>query len=322
MAWLLACATFPLIWMGGLVTTYGAGMAVPDWPNTYGYNLFLYPLASWLHVWDVFLEHSHRLVGAAVGMITIVVAALLWRYDPRRWMHWLGLAAILGVCLQGTLGGLRVIEDALLLAKVHGCTAPLFFSLTAALVTFSSPGWRQSAPLEPPVPSRRVAWFALAGTLAIYVQIVLGAQLRHLSPSAEPWWFALWTWAHLIVAAVVVVGAVGLAVGVLRHSEKTSITARRAKILLGLVVLQVLLGLATWVTNYGFPAWFSDYFRDIGYTVVAEGRLQALITTAHVGAGSLTLVSALSLTLCLLRLTYQGGRRKGEGGNEAKKYTA
>ena len=64
------CATFPLIWVGGLVTTYDAGMAVPDWPNTYGYNLFLYPWQTWLSgPWDLFIEHGHRLLGALVGMI-------------------------------------------------------------------------------------------------------------------------------------------------------------------------------------------------------------------------------------------------------------
>lgn len=302
-AWILACATFPLIWMGGLVTTYGAGMAVPDWPNTYGYNLFLYPLSSWLAVWDIFLEHSHRLIGAAVGMITITLAGLLWLYDRRRWVRWLGLVAIVGVCFQGMLGGLRVIQDALLLAKVHGCTAPVFFSLAAALVTFTSPRWLQPETPQETMPSGRLPWLALAATAAIYLQIVLGAQLRHLSPAAGPGWFELWTWTHLIVAGLVLAGGMSLAVAVIHRSSKTSILARRARLLLWLIVIQILLGLATWVTNFGFPAWFADYIWNVDYTVVAEGRLQAVVTTAHVGVGSLTLVAALSLTLWLLRLS-------------------
>jgi len=310
-AWVLACATFPLIWMGGLVTTYGAGMAVPDWPNTYGYNLFLYPLSSWLAVWDVFLEHSHRLIGAAVGMITIALAVLLWRYDPRRWMRWLGVAAIVGVCLQGTLGGLRVIGDALLLAKVHGCTAPVFFALTTAMVAFTSPRWRQTggtlAPSRPGV--KRLTGWAIAATAGVYLQIVLGAQLRHLSPLAGPIWFAIWTWLHLIVAGLVLVGLVWLGIAVIRRSSPGSIVARRGRWLIGLVVVQVLLGLATWVVNFGFPAWFLDYVWDVDYTVVAEGRLQALVTTAHVGVGSLCLVASLSVTLWLLRLSSEGEGR-------------
>ena len=93
-AWILACTTFPLIWMGGLVTTYAAGMAVPDWPNTYGDNLFLYPLESWLEVWDVFLEHGHRLLGSVVGIVTIVLAILLWRRDSRPTMWWIAGIAL------------------------------------------------------------------------------------------------------------------------------------------------------------------------------------------------------------------------------------
>src|SRR5438132_1897116 len=68
----LACATFPLLWVGGLVTTTKAGMAVPDWPNTYGYNLFLYPWQTWLAgPWDLFVEHGHRMLAASIGLLTI-----------------------------------------------------------------------------------------------------------------------------------------------------------------------------------------------------------------------------------------------------------
>ena len=331
-AWLLAVATFPLIWMGGLVTTYGAGMAVPDWPNTYGYNLFLYPLESWLAVWDVFLEHSHRLIGAAVGFITIALAVLLWKLDERRWMRWLGVAAIGGVLFQGTLGGLRVIGDELLLAKVHGCTAPLFFSLAVALVVFTSPAWRTGGGQLPG--GRRLAWWALAATVGIWVQIVLGAQLRHIPPLAPLGWFVLWVWLHLIVAGLLLVGIITLVLLVRRQlgaaveqgsvaepkrreagpdspagtAARESIVQsdvrrirRRAGWLLGLFSLQVVLGLATWVTNYGYPAWFTDYLMALQYTVVAEGRLQAVTTTGHVGVGSLALVSALTLTSWLFR---------------------
>src|ERR1700747_3739654 len=91
MAVLLVCATFPLIWVGGLVTTYKAGMAVPDWPNTYGYNLFLYPWQTWLYgPWDLFVEHGHRMLAAAVGIITILLLVVLMRFDPRNWVRGVG----------------------------------------------------------------------------------------------------------------------------------------------------------------------------------------------------------------------------------------
>src|SRR5579885_1906450 len=117
LAMVLCCATFPLIWVGGLVTTYKAGMAVPDWPTTYGYNLFLYPWQTWLFgPWDLFIEHGHRLLGAVVGMLTLALAGCIWRLDGRPWMRWLALAAVGRVIFQGVLGGMRVRLDARLLA--------------------------------------------------------------------------------------------------------------------------------------------------------------------------------------------------------------
>lgn len=304
MAWLLACATFPAIWMGGLVTTYGAGMAVPDWPNTYGGNLLVfYPLSRWLSVWDVLLEHSHRLLGASVGIITIALAGLLWRYERRWWLRWLGILAIAGACVQGVLGGLRVIGDELFLAKVHGCTAPVFFALCAALVTFTSSRWQKAGRSEESVSFGRLPWFALAATLGVCLQIVLGAQLRHIPPGGSPGWFAFWTWTHLIVAGMVLVGLLWLAIAVLRHAGQEPLLVRRAKILVGVIIVQVLLGLGTWVVNFGFPAWLLDYFWDIDYTVVAEGRLQTLVTTSHMAIGSLSLLALLSVTLWLLRFS-------------------
>src|SRR5437870_10234409 len=89
LAVVLVCATFPLIWVGGLVTTYQAGMAVPDWPTTYGYNLFLYPWQTWISApWNLFIEHGHRLFASAIGLLTIGLAAAVFRYDRRRWLRW------------------------------------------------------------------------------------------------------------------------------------------------------------------------------------------------------------------------------------------
>ena len=95
MAVLLVCAVFPLIWAGGLVTTTDAGMAVPDWPSTYGYNLFLYPWQTWIGgPWDLYIEHGHRLLGALAGMIAIALVAVVWVSDHRKWLKGLSLAAL------------------------------------------------------------------------------------------------------------------------------------------------------------------------------------------------------------------------------------
>src|SRR5689334_3625550 len=140
----LVCTTFPLLWVGGLVTTYKAGMAVPDWPTTYGYNMFLYPWQSWLAgPFDLFIEHGHRLLGATVGMLTIALVIVVWLRDSRRWMRGLSLAALAGVILQGSLGGMRVVLDRVTLAKIHGCVGPLFFATTVALAVVTSRRWRE-----------------------------------------------------------------------------------------------------------------------------------------------------------------------------------
>src|SRR5271170_4543435 len=92
---LTAFVTFLLIGLGGLVTSHGAGMSVPDWPNTYGYNMFAFPISKW--VGGIFYEHTHRLLASAVGFLTIILATWLWFKDSRRWMKWLGVAALAGV---------------------------------------------------------------------------------------------------------------------------------------------------------------------------------------------------------------------------------
>src|SRR3989440_6766363 len=106
-ALLTACATFPLIFMGGLVTSHGAGISVPDWPNSYGYNMFLFPPRLWIG--GILYEHTHRLMGTVVGMFAIVLALWAWRVESRRWVRWLATSVLLAGIFQGVLGGLRVL---------------------------------------------------------------------------------------------------------------------------------------------------------------------------------------------------------------------
>src|SRR5215467_6941215 len=89
LAVVLVCATFPLLFVGGLVTSTGAGLAVPDWPTTFGYNMFLYPWSRM--VGGIFYEHCHRLIGSVVGFLTILLAATLWYKESRQWLRWLGI---------------------------------------------------------------------------------------------------------------------------------------------------------------------------------------------------------------------------------------
>src|ERR1700737_1572185 len=110
---LVALSVVALIGLGGLVTSHDAGMAVPDWPNSFGYNMFLFPISRW--VGGVFFEHTHRLIASLVGLLTIGLCIATWLIDHRRWVKWLASVAVLAVVIQGVLGGLRVTEHNALL---------------------------------------------------------------------------------------------------------------------------------------------------------------------------------------------------------------
>jgi cytochrome c oxidase assembly protein subunit 15 len=309
---LLACATFPLIWVGGLVTTYKAGMAVPDWPTTYGYNLFLYPWQTWLFgPWDLFIEHGHRLLGAVVGLLTLALAACIWKRDGRRWMRWLGLAAVGGVILQGVLGGLRVRMDARLLAQIHGCVGPAFFAFAAALATITSRRWflavgdgapenRSLSPNRPEPPT--LHRLATATAAIAYVQLVLGSQLRHMQVTAGVTVFRIAVWFHLLMAVTLAGHVIGLWARSRREASGNRWLTRPAHLLASLVGLQIALGCGAWVVNYGWPSWLADYRWAAGYVVRRESLLQASVTTAHVATGSLILAVSVVLALRAWRI--------------------
>lgn len=297
LAWALALCTFPLIWVGGLVTTYRAGMAVPDWPSTFGYWLY-YPLQSWFAVWDVFLEHSHRVIGMVVGSLTVALAIVLWR-GTRPALRWLGVVALGGVCFQGTLGGLRVIQNEVLLANIHGCTAPLFFSLAAALVTLTSRTWQTAGTVQAVSATRLQRLLPALATL-LYLQIVIGAQMRHLPSQAALAWFGLWVWLHLINATLILTGIAWLLK--LRGSTISPLLRRRIALLSILYAVQLVLGGLTWLAKYGWPAWAAEYVAAVNYTVVTGGKLQGLMTSIHVGVGALCLAAAVTQSLWARRL--------------------
>ncbi len=151
----VAFPMFFLIWLGGLVTTQDAGMAVPDWPGTYGYNMFAYPLSAWLYgPIDLCVEHGHRLLASFVGLLSIVFCVVAWRFEPRRWVKWIAIGLLLCIISQGILGGLRVLMDARTLAMIHGCFAPLVFAFACSAVLVTSKSWRDplgisKTPLQP-----------------------------------------------------------------------------------------------------------------------------------------------------------------------------
>jgi heme A synthase len=173
---LLVAATVFLIAAGGMVTSTDSGLAVPDWPNTYGQFMFSFPLEKM--VGGIFYEHGHRMIASTVGFLTIILAIWTRKADPRRWVGKLGITALGAVILQGLLGGITVLL--LLPAPVsigHAGLAQLFFCLTISLALFTSPGWTKSQTAVDDPTLRRIA---VATTVMVYCQIILGATMRHI----------------------------------------------------------------------------------------------------------------------------------------------
>jgi len=296
----LVCATFPLIWVGGLVTSYEAGMAVHDWPTTLGYNMFLYPIGDWLRgPRDVFIEHGHRLLASFVGMLTIGVVLVFWRCEPRRWVRRLAYATLAAVILQGLLGGLRVIEDKRAMALVHGCVAQLFFTLTVTLAAVSSSWWKDASEALRKETSTaelaRLSSLSLTTALLAYLQVVLGAVQRHFHQGIV---------FHLLLATALTVQIVWLAARVFKTSPRQPQLVRPAVALLALIAVQLCLGTAAWVVNHGWPVWFADYDWAAGYVVGAYSHMQIWSTTAHVAVGALIFATTWLLALRTLRLRF------------------
>jgi cytochrome c oxidase assembly protein subunit 15 len=301
----LACATFPLLWVGGLVTTTDAGMAVPDWPSTFGYNLFLYPLSTWLSgPWDVFVEHGHRLLASAVGLISIALVVTFWRCDHRMWVRQLAVLALVLVMAQGVLGGMRVLLNQRAIAMVHGFSGPLFFALTVAMVVVTSRSWRESVPRFSGRTAAHVRRMAVAMCLLVYLQIMLGAVLRHVPVDAEPGTFALAVRAHLVLAGVLVLHVAALVWSTTRHLRGVRPLVGLSWALALLLFVQATLGATSWIVKYAIPAWAGPLVPFQPGTIIDGGWLQTHIVTAHMAVGSLLLATSVCFALqAVLRLS-------------------
>jgi heme a synthase len=312
LAVLLALTTFPLIWIGGLVTTYDAGMAVPDWPGTFGYNLFAYPWTTWLFgPWDLFIEHGHRLLGATVGMMAIGLAAVALLKDDRRWFKELSVAAVLLVILQGGLGGARVLWDERLVAMLHGVTGPAFFALAAALVVLSSRSWRQPEATSPisAALGNNSRWMTGAWWLVgvVYLQLVVGAVMRHIPLWAPPDLFRIAVLFHLGLAGVVLIQTVLLGWRALRSWQSIPWLRLPVVALLVLVTAQLVLGMGTYIAKFAWPAWAEGLTIAATHVTTEKSLHQSLITTAHVANGSLILATTVVLAVRATRLRYLAG---------------
>ncbi|MCC9656018.1 cytochrome oxidase assembly protein [Rhodopirellula sp. JC737] len=299
----MVCLTWPLIWVGGLVTTYDAGMSVPDWPGTYGYNLLLYPLSTWLlGPFDLFIEHGHRLLAALVGFIAIGLVVASFTSEKRRWAIGLSVLVLAAVIGQGVLGGLRVTLSARTLAMIHGCTGPAFFVLCVVAASVTGRNWitssvRRSAEgtsSETPTAFWPIALLALA-----YMQLVLGALMRHALPGASPVGFAHIVKTHITIAFVLWAVS-GLSYWRMRRCGDLTLS-RPAGALICFVAVQIGLGVATWIVNYGYPRILASFAASDSYLLHSKNVLDAWIVTGHVATGSLILAVSSLLLVRLLR---------------------
>ncbi len=296
--WSLAIAvlTFPLIWLGGLVTTHDAGMAVPDWPGTYGYNLFLYPWTTWLFgPFDLLVEHGHRLLASLVGFLAILLVFVSRKYEKRGWAHRLSWLFLLGVISQGALGGLRVLLDERSVAMIHGVFGPLVFALACWIVMINARDWEEAKGIFQRKGLRRIAWILLFATI---FQLTMGAHLRHALPMWKPSMFVGFVHTHLFFAILItllIVWVVGIVLTVAPYRRCRALYLPTAA-LVGCVTLQVLLGLGTWVVNYALP-WqeWNAFFAK--YTIAGRGFAESMIVNGHQATGSLLIVCSLWL-LC------------------------
>lgn len=177
---LTAVATLMLLCFGGLVTSKGAGMAVPDWPTSFGYNMFFFPWS--MMVGGIFYEHAHRLLGALVGLLTTGLMVWIWLSEPRRWLRGAAAAAVILVVFQGVLGGLRVVWAKDQIGIFHAVSGQVFFVLVSAIALWSSGYWGRVVASFGMADGRAIGRVAQAGWVVlglVVVQLVIAATMRH-----------------------------------------------------------------------------------------------------------------------------------------------
>jgi len=320
-AWLTTVATLFLICSGGMVTSKGVGLAVPDWPTTFGYNMFLFPVSKWIG--GIFFEHTHRLIASVVGFLTIILAVWLWRSEDREWVRNLGVIAVAAVILQGVLGGLRVTMLKNEIGIFHAGLAQAFLGLVVVIAIVTTNFWRLLANVT--VNSKDLAtikMIALATTIAIYVQLALGATMRHQHrdlavldfPTANGAWipdtspnalakinawrdaralsevtaFQIWLqMAHRFLAAIITVAVIVFCFQVWKHTSH--ITSLKRLSIWWIVLLFCQLTLGAWTI-------WSNKAADI--------------TTAHVAMGAIMLSFGVSICAICWRVVLAGSNAR------------
>ncbi len=278
---------------GALVTSKNAGMAFRDWPTSDGQAMLTYPwLADFARNGDKFLEHGHRLAGILIGVWSIALAALVARFEQRRWVKVAAFGVLMGVICQGILGGFRVWFDQRGLAMLHGAFAACVLSLMAIVATSLSRGWQRARDVRqpsggPPAGSGTVLRFAWLTFGVLAIQYLLGGMVRHGGT-------ALHEHLGLGVLAFFVVGANAI----VAHRGGVTWTLSTGGMLLAAVLGQVVLGGAAWVMKFGFG--------PVGYVAVADSIQQITFRTAHTVWGIVVLMTAAVHVVRAQRVAWVG----------------
>jgi len=297
-----------------MVTSKGVGLAVPDWPTTFGYNMFLFPVSKW--VGGILFEHTHRLMGSLVGFLTIILAVWLWLSEDLRWVRNLGMIALGGVILQGILGGLRVTMMKDEIGVFHACIAQAFLGLLVVIALLTTNFWRTLTNQRiDPQKFAPINTLAITITIAIYVQLALGATMRHQHrdlaildfPTANGAWipdtsatalakinawrdarglsdvtaFQIWLqMMHRFLAFVIAIAVIAFCLRVRRDAPRFAALKRLSLFWVALVGCQVALGACTIWSNKA-----------------------ADVATAHVALGAVMLSFAVSFSAICWRIS-------------------
>jgi cytochrome c oxidase assembly protein subunit 15 len=293
-ALMVAGATFFLIIAGALVTSHDAGLATADWPLTEGQFLpkveFLGIRSGVNMVGNLFWEHGHRMVATAVGLLTIGLVVFLLLKEKRSWVKRLGWLALVVVIVQGLLGGLTVkLMLPLVVSTAHATLAQLFFCITVSLAVFTSRSWIEDRPTLDEQGNLSVRHVCIAAAVTIFVQLIIGATLRHSATWDKPLPMDLLL-THIAGAIAVTVLLASAAIMILRRHAGETFLTRPAKLALSLLAVQLLLGIAAFITRMASPNDPQPLNPMVG------------ITVAHVACGALVFATTIVLTLRTFRV--------------------
>jgi heme a synthase len=279
-------STVALVAWGAFVTSINAGMAVPDWPTSFqSYDPFN-PWPEWWTITPVLAEHGHRLLGMLVGLMTMILAIWTGIADPRRWMRYLGYAALVLVIFQGVLGGLRVVFVSLNLAMVHAAFAQIFFATAMAMTLFVSRGWLEARDVLPPSrPTRNLRLWAWIAVGVLYMQIVLGVLLRHPGTGLDP----MLAMMHIAGAMLSLAVIIYVLIRTRRDFGDARYLRQAVAWLIGAVLFQIALG---------FTAYFV-ILDELG--MIEPSNFQVVINSLHLVVGAFLFSATVIVALIAAR---------------------